>query len=78
MDVCLSLFPSFSSAPNHTQHESQSTNQALAMLQRQLDVDILVTGHTHRNEVRPLSRMHAWNDVARLMMDGWTDDLISD
>lgn len=24
---------------------------ALAMIQRQLDVDILVTGHTHRNEV---------------------------
>lgn len=25
--------------------------QSLAMLQRQLDVDILVTGHTHKNEV---------------------------
>ena len=24
---------------------------ALAMVQRQLDVDILVTGHTHRNDV---------------------------
>ena len=24
---------------------------ALAMMQRQLDVDILITGHTHRNEV---------------------------
>ena len=24
---------------------------ALAQMQRQLDVDILVTGHTHRNEV---------------------------
>ena len=24
---------------------------SLAMVQRQLDVDILITGHTHRNEV---------------------------
>ncbi len=28
--------------------------QALAMLQRQLDVDILVTGHTHKNDVLEL------------------------
>jgi vacuolar protein sorting-associated protein 29 len=28
--------------------------QSLAMMQRQLDVDVLITGHTHKNDVNEL------------------------
>jgi vacuolar protein sorting-associated protein 29 len=39
---------------------------SLALLQRQLDVDILVTGHTHQVSVRKRSLALNWFDVCAL------------